>query len=180
MLTENYHFGGRNFLADHPSGIQTIETRHSDVEHDHIGLKLLSLGYSILTIGSLSADFPVGARFEQGPKSTPKNLVVIYDEYAGSHLSFNIRLGHVSGHTKPLPFQEEVSVRRRRVGNGPHILDQAAFWHNPLFAVGVQLPYLGGHPIKKLNHMVTTIMVTTINILSRPQYGNALSVASHS
>ena len=27
---------------------------------------------------------------------------------------------------------------------------RATFWHNPLFAVGGQLPYWGGHQIKKL------------------------------
>src|SRR4029077_13121822 len=92
MLAENYDFGTGDFFADQPRGIQAIEARHGDIEHNHISMKLLGCVHRILAIACFSAHFPVATRFEQGAKSAPKDLVVIYDEYADSHFQSSPRL----------------------------------------------------------------------------------------
>jgi hypothetical protein len=75
-------------LMNFPRGAETVEHGHGDIQDDHIGPELQSLGQGFLAVGS----FPTNVdppRFQHGAHTRPESFVVIYDQ--NTHCGFHFQ-----------------------------------------------------------------------------------------
>lgn len=80
MLAQNQDLNLRTFSSQQPRRFYTVQPRHTDIQKDEIGPKLLRLLNRIHAVLCFTANLPVFLESDQSRDTAPDRLFVVYDE----------------------------------------------------------------------------------------------------
>jgi hypothetical protein len=69
-------------LRNGTGGTQTVHFRHQEIKNDEVGLAVIGSFDRVRTVGNLSADVPIGIRFETRTESAAHKNMVVGDQNA--------------------------------------------------------------------------------------------------
>ena len=69
-------FGARGASEDLASGVDPVQRRHGEIDHDDAGLQTLGHRNRFKSVGGLAEDFELLA-LEEGPQALPEDGVIV-------------------------------------------------------------------------------------------------------
>ena len=89
---EHEHFGGGQFLANLPGGLQAVEQRHGDIHQHYVRAKVFGHRNGLPAVLCFADHFEVGLQFEHLAQSLPHNRMIFGQHYSDTFHK-NSRLG---------------------------------------------------------------------------------------